>query len=88
MVRIEGLRLKLYLLAKYTARLIISVTDEAQLAYELIRREIPRKDFWYKKLWNINLPDAKDGYAVLELSYYKHFNALGIYSQKFSRWFG
>lgn len=40
-------------------------TDEALLAYELIKKQIPRKEFWFKKMWNINLADAKDGYAVL-----------------------
>lgn len=41
------------------------LTPEAKLAYDVIKREIPRKDFWFKKLWYINLPDAKDGYAIL-----------------------
>lgn len=40
-------------------------TEEIIIAYELIKRPIPRKDFWFKRLWNINLPDVKDGYAVL-----------------------
>lgn len=44
---------------------IDQLTPEAKLAYDLIKREIPRKDFWFKKLWYINLPDAKDGYAIL-----------------------
>lgn len=41
------------------------LTEEASLAIEIIKRDIPRKDFWFKKMWNLNLPDAKDGYAVL-----------------------
>lgn len=41
------------------------ISDEAAKAIEIIKRDIPRKDFWFKKMWNINLPDAKDGYAVL-----------------------
>lgn len=41
------------------------LTPEAKLAYEVIKREIPRKDFWFKKLWYVNLPDAKNGYAIL-----------------------
>lgn len=35
------------------------------IAYDIIKREIPREDFWLRKIWNVNLPDAKDGYAVL-----------------------
>jgi hypothetical protein len=41
------------------------LTPGTKLAYELIKREIPRKDFWFKKLWYVNLPDVKNGYAVL-----------------------
>ena len=41
------------------------LTEEAALAYDLIKQIIPRKDFWFKKLWNINLPDVKDGHALL-----------------------
>jgi len=41
------------------------LTPEAKLAYDLIKRDIPREEFWFKRLWNINLPDAKDGYAIL-----------------------
>ncbi|HVV69023.1 MAG TPA: metallophosphoesterase [Gammaproteobacteria bacterium] len=41
------------------------LTPEAKLAYDVIKREIPRKDFWFKKLWYVNLPDAKNGYAIL-----------------------
>jgi predicted phosphodiesterase len=41
------------------------LTEEASLAIEIIKRDIPRKDFWFKKMWNLNLPDAKDGYAIL-----------------------
>lgn len=40
-------------------------TEEAALAYELIKKPILKEDTWYKKLWNINLPDAKDGHALL-----------------------
>lgn len=42
-----------------------NLTREAILAYEVIKRLIPKKDFWFKQMWNINLPDVKDGYAVL-----------------------
>ena len=42
-----------------------NLTAEAKLAYELIKRAIQRDEFWFKKMWNINLPDVKDGYAVL-----------------------
>ncbi len=41
------------------------LTEEAALAYELIKKTISKEDMWYKKLWNINLPDAKDGHALL-----------------------
>lgn len=49
------------------------LTPEAKLAYDLIKKEIPREEFWFKKLWNINLPDLKDGYAVLVCSGGKFF---------------
>ncbi len=42
-----------------------NITPEAKLAFDLMKREIQRDEYWFKKLWNINLPDAKDGYAVL-----------------------
>jgi predicted phosphodiesterase len=41
------------------------LSEEAILAYEIIRRDIPKEDDWFKKMWYINLPDAKDGHAVL-----------------------
>ncbi len=41
------------------------LSEEAILAYEIIKREIPKSDDWFKKMWNINLPDAKDGHAIL-----------------------
>ncbi len=41
------------------------LTEESMTAYELIKRTIPKKDYWFKKMWNINLPDAKNGYAIL-----------------------
>ena len=41
------------------------LTPEAKIAYDLIKRDIQRDEFWFKKLWNINLPDAKDGYMIL-----------------------
>lgn len=41
------------------------LTEEAKIAYEIIKRDIPREEFWFKKMWNVNLPDAKDGYAIL-----------------------
>jgi hypothetical protein len=49
------------------------LTTEIKLAYDVIKREIPRKDFWFKKLWYVNLPDAKDGYAILTYSDNKFF---------------
>ena len=44
---------------------IKQLTPEAKIAYDIIKRDIPREDFWFRKMWNINLPDAKDGYAIL-----------------------
>ncbi|CAM2742636.1 TPA: DUF2433 domain-containing protein [Legionella pneumophila] len=44
------------------------LTDEASLAYELIKKSIDEDDSWYKKLWNINLPDVADGHALLILN--------------------
>ncbi|QDP72137.1 metallophosphoesterase family protein [Legionella israelensis] len=41
------------------------LTEEAALAFELIKKPISKEDTWYRKLWNINLPDAKDGHALL-----------------------
>ena len=49
------------------------LTPEAKIAYDIIKREIGRDEFWFKKLWNVNLPDAKDGYAVLVFSDGKFF---------------
>ncbi len=43
------------------------LTDEAILAYEIIKKSIDRDESWYKKLWNINLPDVADGHALLIL---------------------
>ncbi len=42
-----------------------NATSEAKLAYNLIKHEIQRDEYWFKKLWNINLPDAKDGFSLL-----------------------
>lgn len=42
-----------------------NVSEEVIIAYSLLKQSIPRKDFWFKKMWNINLPDIKDGYAIL-----------------------
>lgn len=44
------------------------LTTEAKIAYDIIKRDIPREDFWLRKMWNVNLPDAKDGYAILTFS--------------------
>lgn len=41
------------------------LSEEAMIAYHVIKRDIPKKDYWFKKMWNINLSDAKDGYAIL-----------------------
>lgn len=49
------------------------LTPEAKLAYDLIKREIPHKDFWFKKLWYVNLPDAKEGHAILTYQNGKFF---------------
>ncbi len=42
-----------------------NMTPEAQIADDLIKREIKREAYWFKNLWNINLPDVKDGYSVI-----------------------
>lgn len=42
-----------------------NATPEAKLAIELMNREVRRDEFWFKRMWNINLPDAKDGYSLL-----------------------
>jgi predicted phosphodiesterase len=41
------------------------LSEESILAYDIIKQDIPKKDDWFKKMWNINLPDVKDGYAIL-----------------------
>lgn len=43
----------------------LNLTDEAQTALNLIYSPLPDKEFWLKQPWNINLPDAKDGHALL-----------------------
>jgi predicted phosphodiesterase len=40
------------------------LSEEAALALELIKNP-PESDQWFRNMWNINLPDAKDGHAVL-----------------------
>ncbi|NGX43074.1 MAG: hypothetical protein K940chlam7_01365 [Chlamydiae bacterium] len=42
-----------------------NLTEEARLALDLINGPLPDKTFWLKQPWNINLPDAKDGHALL-----------------------
>lgn len=49
------------------------LTEQAKIAYEIIKRDISREEFWFKKMWNVNLPDAKDGYAILTFSDGKFF---------------
>src|SRR3990167_1004295 len=48
-------------------------TDEAKIAYDIIKRDIPREEFWFKKMWNVNLSDAKEGYAILTFTDGKFF---------------
>lgn len=43
-----------------------ALTDEAQLGYELLKRNVFENKYWFKNLWNINLPDVGNGYAILE----------------------
>ena len=31
------------------------LSEESVLAYELIKQNVPKNDFWYKKMWNINI---------------------------------
>lgn len=42
-----------------------SLSEEAKIAADLIMQPISDKNYWFKKMWNINLPDMKDGYAVI-----------------------
>lgn len=49
------------------------LTTEAKIAYEIIKRDIPCEEFWFKKMWNVNLPDATNGYAILIFSDGKFF---------------
>ncbi len=57
-----------------------NATTEAKLAYDLIKCEIQRDEYWFRRLWNINVPDAKDGYAVL--NYDKGRFYIDTYSDK------
>ena len=41
------------------------LTEEASLAYELIKQPLAVDDSWFKRMWNINLPDVQDGHALL-----------------------
>lgn len=43
------------------------LTDEAKIAYELLKKELPQENQWFKKTWYINLTDAKDGYALMHV---------------------
>lgn len=43
------------------------LSEEAAIAYELVKQPISKSDSWFKKIWNINLPDMKDGYAILNI---------------------
>ena len=42
-----------------------SLSNEAKVAYDILARPLPRKDFWFKRMWNINLPDINKGHALL-----------------------
>lgn len=44
---------------------INQLTPEAKIAYDLMKKKIDRDEYWYQDLWNVNLPDAHDGYALL-----------------------
>lgn len=41
------------------------LSEEASVAYELIKQPLATDDSWFKKMWNINLPDIQDGHALL-----------------------
>jgi len=45
-----------------------NVTPEAKLAIGLMKQEVQRDDFWFKKMWNVNLPDVKDGNSILSVN--------------------
>jgi len=60
------------------------LSEEAILAYEIIKRDIPEKENWFKKMWNLNLPDAKDGHAILtvedgQFSLEPYFNSFRVF---------
>ncbi len=44
------------------------ISEEAQTAYDLIRKPLPPLENWYRKQWYLNLTDACDGYAVLTVA--------------------
>ena len=41
------------------------ISEEAQVAYDLIQKPLPPLKNWYRKQWYLNLTDACDGYAIL-----------------------
>jgi len=41
------------------------LTDEAKIAFDLINSPLPDHEVWFKQIWNVNLTDAKNGYALL-----------------------
>jgi len=58
------------------------MSEDAKLAFDLIKKPLPSIDQWYRKQWYLNLPDAGDGYAILtckdrHLSLQTH--AMGVY---------
>lgn len=55
------------------------LSEEAKIAYDLLQKPLPSLENWYKKQWYLNLTDASDGYAVLNID--KGRFALQTYSR-------
>lgn len=45
----------------------VHMTEQAKIAADLILKPILTDDFWFKRMWNFNLPDVHDGYAILNV---------------------
>ncbi len=59
-----------------------NLTMEAKIAADLILQQIDKDDAWFKRLWNVNLTDFHEGYAVLKIEdgrFSLETYSLGIY---------
>ncbi len=45
----------------------VRMTEQQQIAADFILKPIYKHDLWFKRMWNFNLPDIHDGYAVLNI---------------------